>query len=217
MAIQVKTAVEYPIFHEILSSGLYFLRSSVGLLLKPYESMRKIILRGNIYECFPIALLILSYFALASLVRAPAFRPYLLTKHYVLLVSASSLGFIVITGTILVMARILRITIQHKSLLVGWSYTLLPTVFWFLITSILYVILPPPRTTAFTGMLFSGLYLLFSSALLFWKLMLIYLVLRFTFREKLAILVAVGIAIISVAAMYSLFMYRLGIFRIPFI
>jgi hypothetical protein len=210
-----KGAPNFPV--EILSASIYWLRSTTGLLLKPYETMRKIVGRSNVLEMIPIALLVLCYFLVASLVKTPSFRPYLLTKHFVVLVSASALGYIVINGTIMIVARIAKRSIDPKSLMVSWGYTLTPTVLWFLITSLLYVILPPPRTTAVAGMVFSGLYLLFSSALFFWKIMLLYLVLRFTLKAQMPLLLATGVSIVVAVFSYSLFMYTMGIFKVPFI
>jgi hypothetical protein len=104
-----------------------------------------------------------------------------------------------------------------STLAVLWGYTLLPTTFWFLATSLLYLILPPPRTDSAAGVAFSIVYLVFSSMLLAWKVTLGYLTLRFGLKLDLARICGVIVAAAVVWGLYSLFMYRLGIFRIPFL
>ena len=115
------------------------------------------------------------------------------------------------------MGKLLGSSGRLRPILLGWGYTLIPTTLWFLVTSILYVVLPPPRTQSSAGILFSVLFLVFSTALFFWKFMLAYLTMRFGLRLDLLRIVAVTIICLPFLGLYSVLMYRWGIFRVPFL
>ena len=99
----------------------------------------------------------------------------------------------------------------------AWGYTLVPTVVWFLTTSLLSVALPPPRTTRMEGIVFSLIYLVFSAVLFYWKLTLGYLTVRFGMRLDMLRIVRVGFVLALFIGIYSYCMYRLSVFTIPFV
>lgn len=202
---------------DILVGVFFFFRSLIGLIVRPYETYRRIVNKGTLWELLPIALLLACYFAISSLVHTAAFRPFLLTKQFFILAGAVSASFFIVSGTLYIIGKLFNGQGTYRQMMIGWGYTLLPTVCWFLVTSLLYVILPPPRTTALTGFAFSLVFIVFSSALLFWKIMLSYLTLRFVL--KIDLIKILGIIVIAgpLISLYSLGMYKMGIFRIPFI
>jgi hypothetical protein len=201
----------------IASTGVVFLRSVIGLVVRPYEAMRTIILRKHLHETVYVLLCICAYLGLSSVVKINAFRPYLLTRQFVLLFSGFTWGYACMALTLLLAGRIYAQKIAWQSVIVGWGYTLIPTVLWFLSTSLLYVVLPPPRTVRIEGIAFSVLYLVFSTVLLFWKLQLVYLCIRFALKLDVLRISTTIAMLLFVGFLYSYVMYRCGIFRIPFI
>jgi hypothetical protein len=202
----------------LLAGGFVgFIRNAIGITVRPYETYRRISKTNNLWELPYIGLLLAAYFANASLVKTAAFRPYLLTRQFFILGSAAAGTFILASYLFWYFARRLGGTGLYRNLVVGWAYTLIPTVVWFWTTSILYVLIPPPRTTSSAGIVFSVLFLVFSATLFFWKIVLCYLAVRFSMRLDLGkILVTTGLAGIFLVP-YGILMYKAGIFKIPFI
>lgn len=201
----------------LLVGGVSFGRNTIGIVTRPYETYRRIIDKGNIWEVGYIGVLFALYFALASLVKTAAFRPFLLTKQFVVLGAGAGGGFLVVVLMLWVTTRLLGGQGNLLRLALAWAYTLIPTTAWFLATSILSVILPPPRTTSIPGIAFSALFLIFSATLFWWKCTLAYLALRFAMKLDLP-RIAIAIALTApVIAIYSVAMYRLGIFKVPFV
>ncbi len=200
-----------------LSGCIAFIRSFVGIITKPYETYRRIVNNGSLWELVPLGFLLSVYFLIASLVKTAAFRPFVLTKQFVLIALSVLVTYCVTVVLLWAVGTFVHGKGHIRSIALAWGYTLIPTLIWFLGTSILYVLFPPPRTGRPLGMIFSAIFLVFSSVLFFWKLMLTYLTLRFGMRLDLWRIIAV-IGIVGGSMLcYSVGMYRLGIFRIPFI
>lgn len=192
-------------------------RTVVGLIRKPYETYRAIINHGSLWELLPLSLLIFSYLIIASVVKTAAFRPYMLTKQFIVLAVAVGITYGLVVGLVWIVGRMVGGKGSLRAVVLGWAYTLVPTVCWFLVTSILYMVIPPPRTDSPLGVIFSLLFLLFSSVLFFWKFVLSYLTLRFSLKIDLFRIALICVISIPIIAIYSFGMYRLGIFKIPFI
>jgi len=201
----------------LLLGALHFCRNAIGIVTRPYETYRRIVEHSSFAELVPLAGLLSLYFAIASAVKAPLFRPYFLTKQFILLASGVGLSFLLIVGTIWVIGQAVGGKGTVKGVLMAWAYTLVPTLCWFLVTSVLYLLLPPPRTERLQGIVFSILYLLFSSVLFFWKLVLSYLTLRFGLRLDLKQIVATSTIAAPIIGIYSYLMYIFGIFKVPFL
>lgn len=203
---------------EILVGFFSFTRNCIGLVTKPYITCRRIAGEGSLWELLPIGMVLSAYFATASLVKTASFRPYLLTKQFVLLAFGAGMSFIFLVSALFIASQIVKKGCGSlRALVIAWAYTLLPTVSWFFMTSILYVILPPPRTTELTGMMFSVWYVIISSVFLFWKINLSYLALRFSMRLDLFRILGVMALAGPVIALYCIALYRFGIFKVPFI
>lgn len=201
----------------LVVSGIAFFRSTVGIVTRPYETYRRITRDAQAGELLFIGTLLAAYFAVASLLKVAAFRPFLLTEQFVTLYIGAVSGVFVSVGMLRFAGWLLGSTTPTRTLLVGWSYTLLPTVLWFLVTSVLSVILPPPRTVSVPGTLFSLLFVAFSVALLWWKITLAYLVLRFGLKFDLKRNIIVALISAPVLAAWSTLMYKWGIFKVPFL
>lgn len=200
-----------------ISVTISFGRTIIGLLTRPYETYRRIEREGNLWELLGIGILLSIYFACAALVKTASFRPFLLTRQFVVLATAVVATYILTVSLFWAVGKLVGAKGNLRGLLLGWGYTLIPTLTWFLSTSLLYVLLPPPRTTSLNGLAFSALYLLFSSTLLFWKVILGYLALRFGLKLDLAKISLICVIVLPLLGVYSVVMYRLGIFRVPFI
>ncbi len=198
-------------------SSVAFGRILIGLILRPYETYRTIAGHSRWRELYSTGLLIGINFAIASVVKVAAFRPFLLTRQFVILWLAALGSYAVIVSALWFAGAILKVRIEKRALMISWGYTLLPTVIWFLVTSILYVILPPPRTTSFLGIAFSAFFIIFSVTLLWWKIMLSYLTVRFVLKVDLQRSIVACAIVLPVAAAYSVLMYYWGIFKVPFI
>jgi hypothetical protein len=200
----------------ILFSFVTFLKSLWGIIVTPYQSMRHLIERNNLTELLYVALMLIGYFALASVVKVAEFRPFLLTRQFALLTAATAANYLFLTGSVYSIARVFGGRGTYRQFAIGWAYSLVPTVCWFLATSILYVLLPPPRTTSLAGTAFSLLFLTFSTTLLFWKIILVYLTVRFSMRLDLLRITATIFASAPLLTIYAVLMYRWGVFRVPF-
>lgn len=198
-------------------SAITFFRTMIGLISRPYETFRRVILDGSPKELVFLGLLLGVYFALASLLKVASFRPFLLTEQFIVLYGGAVSGVAISAGMLYMVGRILGSRATFQRLFIAWSYTILPTVFWFFATSVLYVIFPPPRTTSTLGTLFSFLFIVFSVTLLGWKMTLSYLVLRFGLKFDLKRNIVVAVVCAPVLAYWSVLMYRWGIFKVPFL
>ncbi|MBI3956083.1 hypothetical protein HY339_02410 [Candidatus Gottesmanbacteria bacterium] len=181
----------------LLIAGVSFCRTAIGLVVRPYETYRRIIDRGSAWELVFIA----------SLVAVSAFR----------FVIAAFATYAIVVAAVWVAGERIGGKGTLRGITLGWGYTLIPTSCWFLMTSLLYIVLPPPRTTSAAGIAFSVLFLVLSATLFFWKLTLGYLTLRFGLKLDLARILLVVSVVGPIMGAWSWGMYRLGIFKVPFV
>lgn len=174
--------------------------------------MRAISQDTDVMQAFIILTAVVIYFFSAN-----NFRPY--THHPALL---SFITILHILGTMLFFALFTSLSDKKKHthmrpFFLLFSYALIPTLIWFIVNSWLFVLIPPPRTLSFLGKGFSILYMSFSVALLAWKMILIYLAIRYAtgfqfFRIAYSLFIYLAIVI-----PYSLLLYSIGLFRVPFL
>jgi hypothetical protein len=197
---------------------ILFGKTSIGCVNSPYITYRKLANdKTDARLVVFILLLVILYFAFASLVRTGMHNPYLLTLKFNTLIFGAGIGFMGMIFVLFALGRILDNVTTFKTLFILWSFTLLPTLMWFFFTSFFYLILPPPRTLSILGKLFTLWFVFFTGAVFFWKIILYYLTLRFGLRFDLFKIAAVSLIISPLIVSYSVAMYRLGIFRIPFL
>lgn len=206
------------LFSYILLSLLSFIRHFWGTIFHPYQTYRELIKCRYPLESLFIGLLVLGYIGLSSLLRKGLDSgPLLLTLHSGKIFWGIFFTFVIYWGLLYFIGRFFKGSGSPQSLFLPWAYSLLPTIFWFLITSFFYFLLPPPRTTALKGQLFSIFFITISLAFFYWKGVLYYLTLRFGHKIDLIKILLVSLILFPLGIVYSLFTYQLGLFRVPFI
>lgn len=201
----------------LLKLFVIFSRNLVLVINSPYIAFRKLSLGKDLGQSGYIFTLSFIYFTFASLLRSGLHSPYLLTLELNRLVFFSALGFLLSVILLFKLGQLFGGIGSIKGVFLCWSYTLIPTMIWFFVTSLVYLLIPPPRTTSFPGKAFSLLFITFSLALLFWKIILYYLTLRFSLKLDLIKILGVSLILVPLFCVYGVFMYKIGIFRIPFI
>lgn len=200
---------------DFLSSFLIVIKRFFGLIVDPYRTMRKISAERDNYQLLIIAVLIFIYFKFIYFLRDKA---YPATFIYIIFV----IDFLMMIGFFYLMSKFIGSRINKKNFLFAdfvftFSYSLLPTLIWFLSTSILYIFLPPPRTFSFLGKGFSIFFVTYSLSLLVWKSILVYLALRFSSKQDFFRIIYMIILFLLWFVPYSVFLYQYKLFRIPFI
>jgi hypothetical protein len=202
---------------ELILGIILFFRHTAGIILAPYATYRRIVEVGRMSEIVALWLITGVYFAFSSLIRTQTLHPFLLTREFILLTAGAGAGYALFVLLIYSVGKMMKAKTTIESVALAWGYTLVPTLLWFWATTVLYVILPPPRTESFLGEFFSILFLLFSALLFFWKIELAYLTLRFSLRLDLTRIIALAFVLIPIAVIYSYALYTLSVFRIPFL
>ncbi|MBI2029280.1 YIP1 family protein [Candidatus Gottesmanbacteria bacterium] len=194
------------------------MRHLLGIIIRPYETMRSLSKGVNPLEIIYINILAVIYIGLASLLRKGLDSgSLLLTLHFGKLFSGIIFTFIFSWGIIYFVGKLFGGKASPSNIFYPWLYSLIPTLLWFLTASFFYFLLPPPRTDSLKGQLFSLVFIGISITCFYWKGMLYYLTLRFGHKLSLGKIILSTIIIVPLAILYSLFTYKLGLFRIPFI
>lgn len=205
---------------EILASFIIVWRNFIWLVFYPYAAVRKIAKEKDIFQVVIIFFLVYLYFVFAQVVRKKTIQPFIISSSSLVSFIFFLLSFcLVISFFCIIGNKINKSSMADffQPLVFTFSYSLFPTLIWFFITSFLYYVLPPPRTFSFSGRLFSILFISFSSVLFYWKIMLLYLSLRFSLRLSFGKIVYSVFFWSLWFLPYSILMYKLKIFRLPFI
>lgn len=196
-----------------LTALILIFRNFFFLFFYPYKTIRKISFEGDFYQVFLIFFGVFAYFKLAYFLKDD---PYPATLTFLVFFMNFFLTISFFWGVSQLMEK--RKTLEdYFHLIYTFSYSLLPTLIWFLTISLLYIILPPPRTNSFLGISFSIFFLIFSLTLLIWKLILVFLSLRFSLRLNFYKIFFVLILYLLWFIPYSVILYQLNFFKIPFI
>lgn len=187
-------------------SFVLFIRRSIGLILTPYATMRKISLESSWGEMLYLFIFSFLYFLITNAVRF--WVNGLLGALGLFIASILFLSLLPAAGTF--RERLNRMCVT-------WSYTLLPTLIWFYSTLLFYFLIPPPRTTSFLGKSFSVFYIALSVSLLLWKLILVYLSIRFSLRVHLYRVIYYMLIYLTLSIPLWIFLYNSGISRVPFV
>lgn len=202
---------------DILATTILVLRNFGYLFIKPYKAMRHIAEHSHWGEVYIIFSLCYLYFAMAAAIRNQTIRPLIITSSAMV-----SFGFFIVTFIFVVyffkfFSQQLSLKSKELSLATTFAYSLLPTLLWFYITSSLFLLLPPPRGEGPFGISLSFAFVVFSLALLAWRLILLYLSLRFATKASFGQIIFMILIFTACFLPYSYLMYFLGIFRVPFI
>ncbi len=194
----------------LLTSALLIIKYFFFLIVSPYKTLRKISLEGDYYEMGLMFFLVAAYFYFANFIRKFSNPPLI---EFVFFLT----NFFISTSFFYLLAKKTQKNLQFKNLLVTFSYTLFPTLIWFWTNSLLYLLLPPPRTLSIFGRAFSVAYTAFSLSLLIWKVILVYLSMRFSLRLNFYKIAYFFILYLCFLIPYSIILYSFRIFRIPFV
>lgn len=196
---------------------IIFLRNCFGLIFYPYRTMRGISKDSDFLQVGIIFFLIYLYFITANIIRKKTLHPFIISSSSFITFTFFLLTFFFVLIFFYLTGRRLNKKTQYLSLLSCFSYALIPTLIWFLTTSIFYLVIPPPRGLTFPGKLFSLFFIFYSTVLFFWKTILFYLSLRFSVKANFYKIIFLVIFFLIWFLPYSYLMYQLKIFRIPFI
>ncbi|PIY72389.1 hypothetical protein COY87_01145 [Candidatus Roizmanbacteria bacterium CG_4_10_14_0_8_um_filter_33_9] len=194
----------------LFASILIVFRRVRLLIFYPYKTMRKISLEKDMVQVGVILFISFLYFMFAYKIRNGIFFGILAFFIFIMLFLITTLFFYWST-------KRFNNNLFYNRFVITYSYTLIPTFFWFFTNAIFYVILPPPRTISLLGKGFSIAYLTYSINILVWKLILVYFSLRFSSRLGLIRIIYVFILYLLLLLPLSMLLYQLHIFRIPFI
>ncbi|KKS97885.1 MAG: hypothetical protein UV73_C0004G0027 [Candidatus Gottesmanbacteria bacterium GW2011_GWA2_43_14] len=203
-----------------ITSFVFFLRNSFGIIKEPYHTYRHLAHGDKIFtqQTIYIYLLVIFFFLSSSIIRLGMENPYLLTVRFNLLLFGTAGGIILMLFLFYLTGKLWQVgNFSLLRLTVLWSYSLWPTLLWFIATALLYRLIPPPRTWSVPGGILSIIFITYSLTLLSWKLILYYLTLRFGLKLDLARICLTQLLIVPVVFIYSFILYKSGIFRIPFI
>ena len=194
----------------IVASFILLIRNFFFLIFFPYKGMRKISLERDYWQIFFIFLLVFIYFNLSSFLKEESYLP--IFKFFIFLIN-----FFLMIGFFYFLGRFFNRKIKKESFLFTFSYALLPTLVWFFTVFFLYFIFPPPRNFSLMGKTFSLFFITFSLTILFWKLVLFYLAIRFSTGLSFFEIVYLVFLFLLWYFPYSIVLYYLKIFRAPFI
>lgn len=189
-----------------LVSFVITIRRFIGLLFTPYKTMRRITAEGTYKDLTWIYFFSFLYFLLSGNVRMEIGG--IITMIVLVFFSVTFFSLLPSSETI---------SQKWKTVWVTWTYTLFPTIIWFYTTLLFYLVLPPPRTTSFMGMIFSIFYIGFSISLLAWKLILVYLSIRFSLKAHIYRVFYYFLLYITLSIPIWIILYRMGISRVPFV
>lgn len=207
-------------FKEIFVSLILVWRNFFRLIFYPYITMRKISQEKDWFQPLTIFFFAYLYFIFANIVRKKTLHPFIISSSsfvafvFFLLTFFLTLSFFYLIGKSFSRNKTRSAFIP---LIFTFSYSLFPTLIWFFTTSFLYFLLPPPRTFSILGKSFSLFFTTFSLILFFWKTILFYLSLRFSLRLNFYRIIYLTLIFLLWFWPYSVVMYKLKIFRIPFI
>lgn len=192
------------------ASFIIVARRALYLVFYPYKTMRAIAREEDALQLGIIFTLILVYYMGANMIRQFTFHPFV--QFLVVLVNYG--GTIAFVYTF---SRLFHREVSIRPFLFLFAYSLIPTLIWFAMNSLLYAVLPPPRNLTIMGKIFSVVFIAVSVSLLVWKVLLWYLAVRYSTHLKFYEIVFVGSIYLAFLIPYALFLYHLGLFRVPFI
>lgn len=193
----------------MITAFILVIKNFFLLIFFPYKTMRKIEREKDYYQLGIIFLLVFIYFKFIYYLRSD---PHPATFVFIIFL----INFLLMTGFFYLVSKSSG-KVNFRSFVFTFSYSLFPTLIWFITDSILYVLFPPPRFLSLLGKGFSIFFVTFSISLLVWKLILFYLALRFSTKLNFFRIVYLMVLYLIWFIPYSIFLYYFKLFRVPFI
>lgn len=172
--------------------------------------MRKISSDADLSQAAILLLCVFLYFLLSSRLRSLYHSPLIIFSVFLI-------NFLATTFFFYLGAKIINREGNWSSFIMTFTYSLWPTLIWFITNSGLYYVLPPPRTLSVWGKSFSIVFIAFSISLLCWKIILVYLAIRFSGKLNFYRTVYLILLYLCWFIPYSILLYHLKLFRIPLI
>ncbi len=212
------TSVVFDLSLGLTKQFVEFGKNILGILQKPYQTFRSISLRKSYEQLIFIAFLIFLYLSLSTLAKESLkANPLFLTKDLVKVGLVISFTYLLVTQLIFRFGKLFGGEGKIYNFMLLWAFSLVPTLAWFLITTIFYVLLPPPRTPSLKGMAFSFLFMVFSLACFLWKGILYYLALRIGLHLSATKIAFISVLVLPLLFLYAFMLYKMKIFGVPFI
>lgn len=194
------------------------IRILIGLFHRPYETYRTLSQRQDLRFVPFVFVFILVYLLLAGVAKGGLrIHPLFLTASFFKIVSGIAALYIGVIFFFIFCGRVLQAEVNIKRLINLWTFTLIPTALWFIMTPLFFIVLPPPRGFGFAGQLASSVFIALSISLLFWKIILYYLTLRFGLKISMGKILVITTFFLPLASLMSIILNRMGVFRVPFL
>lgn len=193
-----------------IASGLIVIRRFFLLIISPYKTLRKISYEKDYLQVIIIFILVLIYFISASTIKTNPITPLVSYLFFVI-------NYLLTIYFFYFLASFFNRKLNLNSFIFTFAYSLFPTLIWFIINSIFYLILPPPRKISFLGSIFSIIFFSLSLSIFLWKIILSYLAVRFSTKLNFYRIIYFIFLYLCFFIPYSLLLYYFKIFRIPFI
>lgn len=194
---------------KLVTALILVIRNFFLLILSPYKTMRKVSNENDPYQLAIIFFLVFIYFKFIYFLRSDPYPASLIFLVF-------SINFFLTTSFFYLLGKNEK-KIFFRSFVYTFAYSLFPTLVWFISNSILYILVPPPRTFSLLGKGFSIFFIAYSISLLAWKLILFFLSIRFSTKANFYKIIYWMILFFAWFIPYSVFLYYFKIFRIPFI
>lgn len=194
----------------LLSEIIFFVKRFIGVFLYPYKTFRNIYLESSVSEFVFVAFAIAVYYLFTDHLRSNNYEPFILFAVTVLQLLLTVCFFLFFK---LILNR--DYELKTVSAINLFTYSLAPTLIWFYLNSALYKFLPPPRTESILGISFSIFFITITLILLFYKIILLYLAVRYTTGcNFFTIIYLISLYMILILP-YILALYIFNFFKIP--
>lgn len=195
---------------DFLVSLFLVVRRSVQLIASPYKTMRKISQETDFLQIVIIFFCIFAYFLFAALIRNFPIYSIVNMGIFIFQFSATVLFFYGI-------GFMINKKENFRSYLFTFSYTLLPTFIWFTVNSVFFLLFPPHRILSLFGKGFNMLFLSFSLSVFFWKMLLVYLAIRFSSGLSFFRILYIFLLYLILLFFYWYLSLHFKLFMVPFL
>lgn len=207
------------ILSDILVLLYLILRNCWGIIAHPFQTFKRL---SRTPQVIPATTLLLAS-SLYFIFRAPLILglssgliPLIIQGVIGIIISISS--YFLVTFLILSISRLFtKEPNTYLPIYATWIYSYIPTIFWFAATAIAFIALPPPRQHTLPGITFSVVYTVFSLTMLGWKLLLLWFTFRLAANLNHKQTFLAMCLLIPTLVIYSYFLLKLGLWRIPFL
>lgn len=197
----------------LVNSAVYLffcLHRVFGLVFFPYRTMRRAVLYPSTDLFYFFSFLFFIFFILQEKIKPLRFSGY---QNFLIFLA----NFFISCLFFFFLLRVFNQDLDFKTVVSGYSATFFPTILFFFFNLLSFYLFPPPRSFSLPGFAFSYVYLGIVMVLVFWKIMLVYLFLRFAGRIRVMQVFFIISLYLAVFSPLYLGLYFLKIIRLPVI